>query len=68
MELEIKDVQLLRIKDGDALIVNCEQCLSMAAYQHIKGKLEEFLRKFGKPDVPIIVLDGGLTIEVLTKE
>jgi hypothetical protein len=61
---EITDVQRLTLKPGDRLIVRTPERLDMATADLIKKRVKQV---FGE-DVPVQVLDMGMSIEVVTSD
>jgi len=61
----IDTIEVLKIKKGDAVIVKCEGKLAQSVYARITKILKDVLTRMGKPDIPVIILDGGLEIEIL---
>ncbi|UCG54271.1 MAG: hypothetical protein JSV32_06690 [Dehalococcoidia bacterium] len=68
--VEIETLKRLRIKKGDAIILKAKIPLSENAIKHIKEGMLIFLSKLGflDNDVPILIFEEGIDIEVLTKE
>lgn len=60
MEINFKDIQRLKLEDGDVLVVSAEQVLTKDQMQHIKGEFYNFF-----PNNKLIVLAGGLRLEII---
>ena len=61
----IDTIEVLKIKKGDAVIVKCEDKLAQSVYARITKTLKDVLMRMGKPDIPVIILDNGVEIEIL---
>jgi hypothetical protein len=59
---EIKEVQRLHLKPGDALVVMVDRP-TMADVEHIKGRVRATL---GMPDLPVLVVPTGTEVGVVT--
>jgi hypothetical protein len=56
------EVETLRLENGDVLVVRCDQKLSVTQYEMVRKKFE---KAFTGPNIPIVILDGGLKLSVL---
>ena len=65
MDEVISAVKLLKVKRGDALILQCTQRIHQEAYEHLKGVMKTMLDRLGKGDIPIIILEDGMDISIL---
>jgi len=58
-------IKVLKIKKGDALVVKYPMRISEKAYTKIHFNFKEILKIMGKEDIPIVILEDGLDIEIL---
>lgn len=69
MDKQLKDlidtIEVLKVQKGDAIILKYGERLSEQNYAHIVGSFREILRKMGKVDIPVIILEEGMSIEIL---
>jgi hypothetical protein len=62
----IKTVQKLEVKDGDIIILKCEEKLSLDSINRLKAEKEKFFKERGY-NISLFVLEGGSDINVFTK-
>lgn len=62
MKIEITDVQRLALKPGDRIIVRVPQRLDDSQAAYVAERVRAILRL--PDDVPLVVLPGGMTLEV----
>lgn len=57
-------IAMLTLMPGDALVVSTAKCLNVEQRVRLCQHIEGVMAKVGSP-VPVLVLDGGLKIDVL---
>lgn len=67
-DLEIKNVSKLHIGKGDMLAIQTTDRLSGDGRAALLASVEKFLVANGLKDVPILVLDAGLSVVVVHRE
>lgn len=64
-EETINEIKRLRLEGGDVVIVRCEDRISTEHATAIREKVQWVLKQAGHA-VPVMVLDKGLSIELLS--
>jgi hypothetical protein len=59
---EVSEIRRWNIQPGDRLIIHCEQRITSAQGEAIRDRVRVFLQL--PDDFPLVVIDGGLTVEV----
>jgi hypothetical protein len=62
-----KNIQKLEINDGDALFIQCKHRLSAQGYINLREAIREILNNAGHSNTPVVLLDDGMEMGVLTK-
>lgn len=60
-----QNVRVLHLEPGDMVVLRTEQSLSSDQAQRVMGKMREVLARQGHRDIEVIILDGGLDLDVL---
>jgi len=60
----INSVQRMDLKPSSIIVISCEQKISQQSYMHIK----ETFKKYLKLDNEVLVLDQGLTIQIIDRD
>jgi len=63
--LDVTEVERLALRPGDMLVFKCQQSLSDAEYAELEDRTKAAL---GGLNVKILVLDGGLDVQVIRSE
>jgi len=58
-------IAVLNVQKGDALVVRTARPVPDGVRRRIQEVISTALAKAGAPEAPVLVLDSGLTIEVL---
>lgn len=58
------DVTRYHFEPGDVLVLTCEKDLTAAQAAHIRATLKESLRRAVRNDIEVVILAGGLKLEV----
>lgn len=68
--MELKDCELLRVRllAGDMLAVSCPVPLSRACADNVVAEASRVLAEAGHPDVPVLILDAGISVEIVRPE
>ena len=61
----IKKIKRLRPKPGDILTLEFEKRIPMKGYEQMRNTLEKVLQKIGLPDLPIIIVENGVQIQLI---
>jgi len=61
----IDTIEILKVQKGDAIIVKIDDRLSQSVYVRITEKFKNALKKIGKSNIPILILDNRVEIQVL---
>ena len=61
----IDAIEILKVQKGDAIILKVNGRLSETAHIRIKEYLKKVLAIMGKKNIPIVILEDGLDIEIL---
>lgn len=64
VEDTVAEIKRLRLEGGDVVLVRCEDRVSQTTAQRIRDMVQSVLRQAGH-DAPVMVLDKGLSIEIL---
>ena len=59
----VDEVRVVRLQSGDTVVYRCEQHLDDENFDDLGTHLKKVF-----PDNPVLILDGGASIEVLRKE
>ena len=66
-KIEIESIKRMDIRDGDVLVVKCHDALTEGRYTNIRTNVEALLAKMGV-DCKLVILDNGMSMEVLRKD
>lgn len=61
--MEIEDIRRVEFRPGDKIVLRSVERLSVEQFERISGILNEFA-----PGIPHIILDYGLTLDVLSEK
>lgn len=61
----IEKISVLRIRRGDVLVVRAPSVLSIATVAVIKATVQEALAQAGAWQVPVVVMDSSMTLELV---
>ena len=59
---EVTEIRRWSIQPGDRLIIQCEQRITPQQAQTIRDRVRMFLQL--PDDFPLVIVDGGVTVEV----
>lgn len=65
---EDMNVEVLRLRPGDALAYRTDERLSLTAAERTGEAIRRVLNKAGHGEVPIMILDGGARLTVIGRE
>ena len=69
MERQLKDliyaIEVLKVQKGDAVVLKYDGKISQSTYENVKTFMEGILKRMGKENIPVIILEAGLDIEIL---
>lgn len=65
---KIEEIKKVSLKKGDCIIIRYKGALTEVAFKNIKSPFEKLFQEYFGFRIPIIILEEGMYLEVLSKE